>query len=126
VGAPQARRDGDEEILMKEILVVLTHDSGRRALDDLRRRYQVRSVLPPRIAILESESDAHGLQGLPQVEAVLTGSAEPIPASLSESESTFVKAWQTRQQPVRKQRTGEGLSWDAEGFVPPDPPKKKP
>lgn len=109
---------------MKEVLVVLNRDASGRALDGLRGRYPVKSLLPPRIAILGGESDVPALHRLPEIEAVLTTPADPLPSSLSPSESTFVKAWQARQQSTEKHRPGEGLPWDAEGYLPPDPPKK--
>jgi hypothetical protein len=46
----------------------------------------------------------------------------PLPPSLGESERLFAQAWQLRQQSGGKQRRGEGLGWDAEGFLPPDKP----
>jgi hypothetical protein len=109
---------------MKEVLVVLSSDASSRALDGLRGRYPVKSLLPPRIAILGGESDIPALHALPEVEAILTTPTDPLPSSLSPTESTFIMAWQARQQSAEKDRQGEGLPWDAEGYLPPDPPKK--
>jgi hypothetical protein len=111
---------------MSEVLIVLARGATGLSLDDLGRRSSVKALLPPRIGVVADEGDVEALRRLPQVEAVLTGGADPIPASLDSSESTFVQAWQRRQQPAVKQRRGEGLSWDAEGYLPPDAPKKKP
>jgi hypothetical protein len=108
---------------MMETLVVLKQAGSAAALAELRGRFRVRSALPPRIVELEGDADLSALQAMPQVEAVLTGEADPVPASLNAPESTFVRAWQARRKPAEKQRRGEGLPWDAEGFLPPDPPK---
>jgi hypothetical protein len=43
-----------------------------------------------------------------------------LPPDLTQSERLFVAAWEARRQP--KSRVGEGLSWDAPGFLPPDSP----
>lgn len=59
------------------------------------------------------------LQQMPGVLQVLTGegSDEQLPA-LDASDSLFARAWILGRQP--KQRKGEGLAWDAPGFLPPD------
>ena len=52
---------------------------------------------------------------------------DPFPhaarAGLSRAELIFVEAYLRKSQP--KTRAGEGLAWDAEGFVPPDPTKRR-
>jgi hypothetical protein len=42
---------------------------------------------------------------------------------LNSTERTFAAAWVTGRQP-KTTRPGEGLSWDAEGFEPPDAPTR--
>jgi len=43
--------------------------------------------------------------------------------TLTESERMFADAFAIRAR--AKTRRGEGLDWDAEGFLPPDPPPKR-
>lgn len=81
------------------------------------------SQLPPRLAVAEmDDGEAEALRRLPGTLEVISGPEEPLPASLSESEELFVRGWQQRQRGGKRERPGEGLSWDAPGFLPPDPP----
>jgi hypothetical protein len=43
---------------------------------------------------------------------------------LSGGEKIFVRGWAAAQSSGAKVRIGDGLSWDAPGFQPPDPKKK--
>lgn len=75
--------------------------------------------LPPRLAVVRLPA-AHlpALRSAGGVRAVcLPG--DPVPDGLGESEQLFARAWQVRGRP--KERTGDGLAWDAPGFEPPDP-----
>jgi hypothetical protein len=39
---------------------------------------------------------------------------------LDDNEMLFVRAWEKRLTGQKTERRGEGLSWDADGFEPPD------
>jgi len=108
-----------------EVLVVLEPATAPDSLAALRRQYQVTSVLPPRLVVLTAGADTEALGRLRGVEAILAPASDDEPASLTESERLFVSAWRARQHADTKTRTGEGLAWDAPGFLPPDPPTRK-
>jgi hypothetical protein len=108
-----------------EVLVILRPGAGTDGLARLRSEYPVTSVMPPRIAVLSAGAGIERVSGLPDVEAVLAQPEDEAPPSLSEPERLFVSAWRARQHAGPKTRAGDGLSWDAPGFLPPDPPIRK-
>lgn len=111
---------------MSERLVVLAAGDAAAALADVRTRHRVSSLLPPRLAVADlDDEEAEALLRLPTTEGVISGPREPIPASLTEGERLFVQAWQQQQEGPKQGRPGEGLTWDAEGFLPPDPPRQQ-
>jgi hypothetical protein len=110
---------------LPEVLVIFRERTTPETFATTVNQFQVQSLVPPRIAVLVDGGNVERLTGLPEVEAVMTGPADAIPGSLTDSERLFVSAWQTRQQVAAKNRPGEGLAWDAPGFLPPDPPKRR-
>ena len=107
---------------MNEYVILLSsNDQGAAAV--LRQRCRVVSALPPRLLVVEADEQvAQGLRDLPGVDDVISGVNDILPNSLNESEMLFVQAWQQSRHMDDKQRPGEGLSWDAEGFSAPDHP----
>jgi hypothetical protein len=115
----------NQEKLMPEVLVVFKDPPSQRTITDLKARYRVTALMPPRLAVLDlPESQLTELQRMPGVEAVLTGPTGLLPASLTEQERLFITGWLQRRQ-GGKQRKGENLPWDAEGYLPPDKPKSR-
>jgi hypothetical protein len=108
----------------REVLVILRSGTTADGLARLKNQYQVTSVVPPRIVVLSAGQSVERLNDLPDVEAVLARPSDETPSSLNESERLFVSAWRARQYAGGKTRVGEGLAWDAPGFLPPDPPKR--
>jgi hypothetical protein len=115
----------NEEKLMPEALIVFKEPPSQRTMADLKARYRVTALMPPRLAALDlQEGQLQELQRMAGVEAVLTGPENPLPASLTEQERLFIMGWLQRRQ-GGKQRKGEGLPWDAEGYLPPDKPPSR-
>lgn len=90
-------------------------------------RYRVSQQVSPRVVIVELANDAtkEELQMMSDVEAVFEPGERPsddLVGTLTETEVLFVEAYTQQTKP--KERPGEGLDWDAEGFLPPDPPVK--
>ncbi|CAL8973654.1 hypothetical protein RHODGE_RHODGE_00345 [Rhodoplanes serenus] len=115
---------------MSECLVVLSAATAADVLAALRSRFRVISALPPRLAVVdvddgEAESALVRLRATPGVETVLADPAAPIPGGLTGDELLFVDAWRQRPALRSKARPGEGLPWDAEGFEPPDRPRRR-
>jgi hypothetical protein len=112
---------------MQEVLILFKEPPSQRAVADLKARYAVKALAPPRIAVLRlQENQLQDLQRMPGVEAVLLGPSNTPPASLTEQERLFIAGWQQQQQGEGgKRRKGEGLPWDAEGYLPPDRPTSK-
>ena len=109
----------------RELLVILSGARADEALKQLSANYNVQHVASPRVFVVVGGQDA--LAGLRAVPGVLAATAGELPPAalegLDEGESLFVAAWLSRiKEGPSKQRPGEGLSWDAPGFVPPDPP----
>jgi len=101
---------------MKEVLVILRR--GVVPAQGWAAPHVISSSLPPRVWVLRGDIDAAKLQAQPGVEVVLMG-ASSIPGSLSAAEELFVRGWVAQADLAKKQRIGEGLSWDAPGFRPP-------
>lgn len=109
---------------MAERLVVLAATGADAALAELRARHPVLGTLPPRLVVADlDDGQADALRRLPSTEAVVSGPDEPLPPSLDEGEQLFARGWQQRSRGGEKERPGEGLPWDAPGFLPPDSPK---
>jgi hypothetical protein len=95
-------------------------------LADLSGSVTVTQRLPPRLAVVEgSPRTAEALRARPGVLAV----GDPdlpaaVRAGLTETERLFADAWALGRQP--KERRGDGRSWDAAGFSPPDEPRQGP
>ena len=104
-----------------ELLVILEASLADEALAQLRAVANVTQVLTPRLALVQADPEttarAARIRG---VLDVYDDAVSELPADLTPSERVFVSAWEARRQP--KTRPGEGLSWDAPGFLPPDPP----
>jgi hypothetical protein len=79
--------------------------------------------LPPRMGIVEGDDDA--LARLRTAPGVLAVGDPDLPeaarASLTEAERLFLEGWVQGRLP--KTRHGEGLPWDAPGYLPPDQPR---
>jgi hypothetical protein len=110
-----------------EYLVLLASNDPGAAAAAVRQRCRIVSASPPRLLVVEADEQvAHGLRALPGVADVISATTGVLPDSLNETERLFAHAWQQRWQMHDKQRAGNGLNWDAEGFSPPDRPDPDP
>jgi hypothetical protein len=108
-----------------EYLVLLDDSRAAATLDDLRAAGHVAQVASPRLVLLTT--DRHRSTELREHAGVVGVFADALPsemtAGLNESEQLFADAWATRRNAASsKRRSGEGLDWDDERFLPPDPP----
>jgi hypothetical protein len=104
----------------REFLVILEPRLADGALAQLRAVTNVTQVIG-RLVLVQADPEA--VARAVRIGGVLHVHEEALPEpppDLTPSERMFVSAWKARQQP--KTRPGEGLSWDAPGFLPPDPP----
>lgn len=90
--------------------------------------YRVMQSVSPRVVIVEPSGDTtkEKLQTTNGVDAVLERGESltgDVRRTLTDTEALFVDAYAQRSRP--KERLGEGLDWDAKGFLPPDPPTKR-
>jgi len=104
-----------------EVLVYLQEDGAEQALERLRAHFAVTQMASRQLAVVRvapgQEGEVQSLEGVQGVfERIIP---ENLFTHLNFSESLFVKAWNLRQQEKPKERPGEGLDWDAEGFEPP-------
>jgi hypothetical protein len=107
-----------------ELLVVLDSPHAASALAELLELASVTQVLGPRLALVRADAaTAARIAKIKGVHGVHSGTLGGIPSDLTQKERAFVSAWEMRQRP--KERPGDGLSWDAPGFTPPDPPGGK-
>jgi hypothetical protein len=102
----------------REFLVLLGSDQALSV--------RVTQRVSQRVVIVEAE-DAAAMDELRSHALAVLEPGDVLPShlrdALNETEALFVDAFARRTQV--KTRTGDGLSWDAYGFLPPDPPKKK-
>jgi hypothetical protein len=106
---------------LREFLVILDPRLADQTLAQLRAIATVTQVLAPRLALVRADAEtmARAAQ-LGGVLAVSDDTLPELPQDLTSSERLFISAWEVRRQP--KTRPGEGFSWDAPGFLPPDTP----
>lgn len=110
---------------MTERLVIVEPVRSEAELTQILSNCRVVAKLPPRLVVVEAnDAEMEVLRGAPAISAVLTAVSELPKLELNEGEKLFVEAWHKRQRTEKKNRVGEGLPWDAEGFQPPDWPKK--
>ncbi|MDQ3640035.1 MAG: hypothetical protein M3450_00870, partial [Actinomycetota bacterium] len=93
-------------------------------LEQVSAHFRVLSALPPRLAVIQAaEPTVAELRRKPDVRFVVTDRVdEQILDDLTADERVFAMGWELRRTAPRKTRLGEGLAWDAPGFLPPDPP----
>lgn len=108
----------------RSVLVLLSEEAPSQSLRQLRAQYRVTEEAPPRLIVVAADrGDIEQLRTAPGIVAVIE---DAIPTnvleSLSEAERLYADAWEARRQMGKKRRPGDGLSWDAEGFEPPDMP----
>lgn len=104
-------------------LVFLDDDRAEAALARLQQLGRITQVASRRLVVVEGGGDRAQLESIPGVVAATT-SALPahVSARLHDDEALFADAWAVRAQQGPKTRIGDGLPWDAPGFLPPDPP----
>lgn len=109
-----------------EMLVVLTATHAQQTRENIESQFQLRHIVSDRILVID-KPDAKRialLRAIPGIEAAtIDALPQDILNSLNQTEALWVAAWFERKRP--KQRPGEGLAWDAPGFLPPDPPPGK-
>lgn len=108
----------------REWMLILDADRLRPDLTP----YRVTQQVSPRVLIIEPAESAakEELMATEGVEAVLEPgeiAADEIRGTLTPTEALFVEAFIQRAR--QKERPGEGLNWDAAGFLPPDPPHRR-
>jgi hypothetical protein len=110
-----------------EIIVILDTDNADETRCELESRWTVLQKASPRVLVLAGAPNT-----IPEVSAVKGVTAlidHELPKSLTSTltppEILFISAWLLRQNRASKQRRGDGLDWDTEGLLPPDPPKSK-
>lgn len=94
-------------------------------LEMVRSRVMVTQTASLRLLVVSADGDPTStLSGLRGVRGVY-GDAVPREAlaSLTAEEALFAEAWSLRRGRPPKERPGDGLGWDAEGFEPPDRPR---
>jgi hypothetical protein len=111
----------------REWLLILDEASADAVLPQLRALVSVTHVVSPRVIVVSSERDP--VSALSPILGVRRMYADDVSAEEIESDEAFMalnreeslaaRAWLWRQQQPEKQRPGEGLAWDAEGFEPP-------
>lgn len=111
----------------RELLVILAGEHVADARDRIRRDHRVSQQASPRVIVIDRwPGDEARVSAIPGVRAVTTGDLPPeLLEGLDDGEILFIRGWVTRIQELpSKRRRGEGTSWDAPGFRPPDPRKR--
>ena len=106
----------------RELLLILDENAS----DEILQSQRVLQQISPRVVIIESERPRNEVEGMKGVQAVVEpgeSMSEDVRDMLTSSEALFADAYTRRAR--AKERPGEGLDWDAEGFLPPDPPQRR-
>lgn len=88
----------------------------------IRSEFTVKQSISNRVFTVDADpAELKRLCQLPGVAYAFCGALPDTEVEyLTEGEALFVDAWSTRQQQVKQSRPGDGLSWDASGFTPPE------
>ena len=107
---------------MAEALIIAEPAALESVWRDVSALVDVTQRLPPRLAIVQGDEGALAkLRDVSGIVVVTSGDVpDQISSVLSESERLFAQGWVLGRSP--KQRKGDGLAWDADGFLPPDRP----
>lgn len=104
----------------KELLVILALASCDEVRSKLESDFQLLQIASPRVLTVTNTPQA--LAEIASRQGVVLATKDQVPSTVLEelnaNEKMWIAGWQLRKQP--KQRIGEGLSWDAPGFQPPD------
>ena len=108
----------------RDLLVIITGSRADESFERISAAYKVQQVVSHRVLVVEGNSgELAELKQIPGVSVIASGDAAPgVTEKLDEGESLFVTAWISRMKEGPKNRSGDGLNWDAPGFEPPDPP----
>jgi hypothetical protein len=106
---------------MPQALLIVDELQADKVLSHVAEMARVTQRLPPRLAIVEGDPDRlAAIHGIPGIIAMFEGRVtETMLQQLNPTERLFAEAWTESRRP-KPDRVGEGLSWDAEGFEPPD------
>jgi hypothetical protein len=104
----------------REWMLILAGD--RAPVDP--RPYRVTQKVSPRVFLVEADAieELRALEGMRAVLGPGENADDELRRELTPTELLFIDAFAQRAR--AKVRPGEGLSWDSEGFLPPDPPEK--
>ena len=108
-----------------EALVIVQPGADERTLRRLREVVTVEQAAAPRLAVIRA--DEEGIRAVQKLRGISGVYLDDVPsaerARLGPTERLFIDAWELRKRP-KLHRKGEGLPWDAPGFLPPDPPRE--
>lgn len=120
------RKSGNVMGNRREVLVILRGGPTAESLVQVCAGCRVQQSASARVGVVECPSGGLSEWSARPGVTVVTGGGDLPPGALEgldDGEALFVTAWMSRNQEAPgKQRRGEGLSWDAPGFSPPDPP----
>jgi hypothetical protein len=107
-----------------DILVILKNGELAEGRSHVREATRILQEGSPRLLTAQRPADLDVLRRGPGIRAVVE---REVPAELlsdlDEGETLFARAWEQQPGMKEKARPGEGLSWGAPGFEPPDPPQ---
>lgn len=105
---------------VREVLVVLDAERAAQARSAVGAHAHIVQELLPRLLVCHcDESSLAAVRAVAGVVAVCVDEVpQRIAATASDEERLFIDAWKLRRVP-KGPRVGDGLDWDAPGFVPP-------
>lgn len=112
----------------QDLLIIISENRAEEIFKRISADYKVRQVASSRVFTVEGDqNELAKLRRISEVTIVAPGGGGDAPTdvleTLDEGEKLFVLAWSSRSKETgSKQRRGEGMSWDAPGFTPPDAP----
>lgn len=125
VGAAEQGKEAQLDA-SRQVLIVLRDATAADHASVLQSRHRVLTMVRPRLMILEV--DPRTVAELDRDAAIAGVYERDVPADvlagLRPDERLFVDGWLLQRTAESKPRVGDGLSWDAPGFQPPDPPPK--
>lgn len=110
----------------QEVLVLLADPLDTPTINELEEKFHVLQIASRRLVLVRlDESQLEELRSVKGVKSIFEGEVpEEDMVGMEQIEELFARGWSLQREEFPKDRPGNGLVWDSEGFEPPDTPNE--